>query len=81
MIEGPWTESPGTSQEPSEAHATDFNGEAFYIFLMMLHLQPEQIPDNIRLDILRDMAIIAKYYHCMKILRLYGHPCQRFVCS
>ena len=75
MFEGPWKESNGTSLEPSEILASDFNAEAFHILLIMMHLQPEKIPETMKLRTMRDVALIADYYDCMKILHLYGHRC------
>ncbi|KAM0376583.1 hypothetical protein ACHAPY_007128 [Fusarium culmorum] len=71
MLTGPFTEGTTDSSGVRRITASDWDPQAFYIVLSIMHGYHRDVPRSISLDLLVKVAIVVNYYDCLESVEVY----------
>ncbi|EKJ72064.1 hypothetical protein FPSE_07754 [Fusarium pseudograminearum CS3096] len=71
MLTGPFIEGNADSSGVRRITASDWDPQAFYIVLSIMHGYHRDVPRSISFDLLVKVAMIANYYDCLESVEVY----------
>jgi hypothetical protein len=71
-LTGPWDESSKKKDGMYHLNTSEWDIEAFAIFLNVLHLRNRQVPKALSLEMLAKVAVLVDYYRCWEAFDLFS---------
>lgn len=73
MLEGPWKESAGTSQNPGIVRITTYkNPTAFLLLMKILHGFHAAVPNTLPAGVLGDLTLMADFFQCLDRVAVFA---------
>jgi hypothetical protein len=67
-----WTEADRDEKNRFCIRTSNWDAEAFLIFLNVIHLRNRQVPRSVTLEILAKIAVLVDYYECSEAMDLFS---------